>query len=431
MRIVILGGGLTGLSTAYHLEQQGFYNYKLFEKEAEVGGLCRSVHQDGFTFDYTGHLLHCSDAYFEQFLHEIGREHFNTIDRSSWIYSFDRYTKYPYQSNLHGLPVRTILECIIGFLRRSAYKKNPESFYAWAEQQFGSGINRNFFSSYQEKIFAYNIHKISASWTGRFVPQTSLWQLIYGALFNTQEKVGYNAQFMYPKKGGINFLVTCVVSRIINKINTNFSVQSIDLKNKQVLFSNGHSEKYDILISTIPLKTTLTIMNEPTTMSLKSCAYKLLCNSVVNFNIGIARDNVSSKHWVYYPEQKYPFYRIGFSSNFSKEMAPEGHSSLYGEFSYLKKDPQKIQIALKNSLQATKKLFGIQEHEIITEKIIDIPYAYVLYTPWRDRYLPKILKTLEENAVYSIGRYGAWKYSSMQEAMLDGKTMAQQLTRKI
>ncbi|MFH1288587.1 MAG: NAD(P)-binding protein [bacterium] len=51
--IIILGAGLTGLSAAYHLNT----NYHIFEKEDEVGGLCRSHIVNGFSFDYTGHLL--------------------------------------------------------------------------------------------------------------------------------------------------------------------------------------------------------------------------------------------------------------------------------------------------------------------------------------------------------------------------------------
>ena len=53
--IVIVGAGLAGLSTAYHLPHA---SYRLYEREREVGGLCRSYRKDGFTFDYTGHLLH-------------------------------------------------------------------------------------------------------------------------------------------------------------------------------------------------------------------------------------------------------------------------------------------------------------------------------------------------------------------------------------
>ena len=51
---VILGGGLTGLSVAYHLGD----NSIVLEKSSRVGGLCKSEKINGWTFDYTGHLLH-------------------------------------------------------------------------------------------------------------------------------------------------------------------------------------------------------------------------------------------------------------------------------------------------------------------------------------------------------------------------------------
>ena len=62
-RLVIIGAGVAGLSAAYHLQQRGFSNYQLFEKDSEVGGLCKSFVMDGFTFDYAAHILYTEDGY--------------------------------------------------------------------------------------------------------------------------------------------------------------------------------------------------------------------------------------------------------------------------------------------------------------------------------------------------------------------------------
>jgi protoporphyrinogen oxidase len=160
---------------------------------------------------------------------------------------------------------------------------------------------------------------------------------------------------------------------------------------------------------------------------MQSAHEKLLCNGVVNFNLGINRPNLSAKHWIYFPENKFPFYRIGFTHNFSSTMVPEGCSGLYGEFSHLKQSIKTIEQTLQSARIATKQLLNIQESEILTEKIIRIPYAYVTYDFWREKNLPKLLERLEESSIYSIGRYGAWKYSSMQEALLEGKQIADRL----
>ena len=58
--VVILGAGLAGLSAAYHAKKRGM-PHLLFEREGRVGGLVRSERVNGFTFDYTGHLLHMKE----------------------------------------------------------------------------------------------------------------------------------------------------------------------------------------------------------------------------------------------------------------------------------------------------------------------------------------------------------------------------------
>jgi protoporphyrinogen oxidase len=428
-KIVIIGAGLTGISAAYHLEQKGFFDYALFEKDAAIGGLCGTVQQDGFTFDYTGHYLHASDPYFRTMIEQlVGMENLNTITRKSYIYSHQTYTPYPFQINLFGLPEDTIAECIEGFVQRNQSRKKPTTFPEWVLSNFGAGFGKHFFFPFQRKIFGYDLKKITASWTGRFVPQTSLQQIIRGSIQNNNDqKIGYNATFLYPKQGGIVYWVQKIADQLVNPIHTGYCVKSVDTHNKIVEFTNGHCEPYEQLISTMPLDRLIAITKEKPSIALKRAQGKLLCNSVINFNIGVNRPQLSEKHWIYFPETQFPFYRMGFPSNCSTYMAPAGHSSLYGEFSHVGKSKQWVHETLKTSLAATKKLFGLSDQEIVTQKVMPISHAYVIYDAWREKHLPKIHARLEEQHIYSIGRYGEWKYSSMQEAILDGKKTVERL----
>ena len=424
-RVVIIGAGLTGISTAYHLEKNGFFDYELFEKEPTAGGLCRSVSQDGFTFDFTGHLLHASDPYFYDLIKAVvGLKNMNVIDRRSFIFSHDTYSKYPFQINLFGLPPRVIVECISGFVSRTK-NPNPENFREWVVSQFGEGFGKHFFFTFQEKIFAHPIDKLTSSWTGRFVPPTSLEQILYGSLSDQEESVGYNARFLYPKSGGIQHWVRKLVDQITKPIKTDCCVQAIDMRNKTITFSNGHTEPYDTLISSMPLDRMLSLLAEPASLSLFQALPHLKCNKVVNFNIGVKRPKLSEKHWIYFPEKKYPFYRVGFWHNFSANMAPKDHSALYGEFAYMDQSKDWVGKTLKQSISAVKKLFKISSSDIATEKAFTISHAYVTYDHWREKNLQAIFARLQEHNIHSIGRYGAWKYSSMQEAVLDGRDAAQ------
>ena len=116
-KVVIIGSGLTGLSTAYHLEQQNFFDFKIFEKENSSGGLLRSFKQDVFTFDYTGHLLHINDNNFYNFLNKTaGIENFFIQKRKSFILSNDKFIPYPFQSNLYKLSEQVKFDCVKGYI---------------------------------------------------------------------------------------------------------------------------------------------------------------------------------------------------------------------------------------------------------------------------------------------------------------------------
>ncbi len=429
-RVVLIGAGLTNLSVAYHLEQAGFTDYKMFEKEPSAGGLCRSLYQDGFTFDYTGHLLHVNDDYFRNFLQTISSlDDFVGVNRRSYIYSHNVYTHYPFQVNLYGLPPEVIAECIQGYVQRPVFKRKKLSFYDWALQQFGPGIVKHFFSGYQEKIFAYDSKKIASSWTGRFVPQTSLEAIIQGALQPPHNQaIGYNASFLYPKAGGINFWVQKLAQKIQQPVATNYCVEQIDVGNKIITFTNGDFESFEMLISTVPLPLLLNTLKEPASASLKRASKKLLCSAVLNVNLGLSKPDVSDKHWIYLPEKQFLPYRVGFYHNFTPTMAPAGCSSLYAETAYLAMSEQEKQRAVAATVSQLQKLLGFSDADIVTQRVLDIAHAYVIYDFWRERNIDALHARLQSYNIFSIGRYGSWKYSSMQEAVLEGKVMAETIT---
>lgn len=424
-RVVIIGAGLTGLSVAYHLEQQGFFDYAVFEQEATIGGLCRSVRTDGFTFDYTGHFFHCTCPSTLQLLHTIMQKSpLASHTRRSYIYSHKTYTPYPYQTNLYGLPIETIIDCITGFSQRKAPHKKG-NFDSWVNTHFGSGFAKHFFFPYQEKIFDYPVTKLRTGWV-QGVPQTTLEDIIKGALQERDiHSIGYNAQFWYPKAGGIDNLIHAFANKLKNQIYTSFSAVYIDQDKKSVTFSNGHTEHYEHLVSTIPLNNGLQLLG------MQKESTKLLCNRVININLGINREKLCAKHWVYYPEKQYFFFRIGFPDTLGS-MSPEGCSSLSIEIATLEHlSIAKINSLKKRAIQQVLKIFNLSKKDILTEQILMLPHAYVIYDAWREKHIEPLLEHLELSYIHSIGRYGAWKYSSMHDAITDGQVMASKLMTRL
>ncbi|MFC1894966.1 protoporphyrinogen/coproporphyrinogen oxidase [Candidatus Dependentiae bacterium] len=433
--IVILGSGLTGLCTAYHLEKRGFFDFKIFEKENISGGLLRSFYQDNFTFDFTGHLLHINNNQFRDFIENIsGLNKFNYIQRKSFIYLNQNFTPYPFQTNLANLSPKIIIDSIDGFVNRKKNIKKPKSFYHWVLKYFGKGMGKYFFFNYNKKLLSYDIKKITSSWTGRFIPQTNLQAILSSVLNNKdQTNIGYNNHFYYPKNDGIMYLINKLTKSIKTKTHTLHNATKINLKTKTINFENGHKEKFKTLINTTPLNTFLKSLDGNSSLSLNNASKKLLCNSVLNFNLGFNVANLSNKHWIYFPETKYSFYRIGFWQNFSLNSVKKNCSAIYGEISYIPgtKTSRQILNLKKKAIDQTLKIWGLNENNIVTQNNLILPHAYVIYDFWREKNLKKIHSILNKLSIHSVGRYGEWKYSSMQEAFLDGKKTAELILKKL
>src|SRR5689334_4141820 len=139
-RVVILGGGLAGISTAMHLRQR----WLLLEKEDRLGGHARTDERDGFHFDKTGHWLHLRDPYTKGLVDEILPGQMTRVERKARIFSHGALTRFPFQANLHGLPPEVNKECLLGFIEAWERSKRgdqaaPANFEEFCLQKMGAG----------------------------------------------------------------------------------------------------------------------------------------------------------------------------------------------------------------------------------------------------------------------------------------------------
>ncbi len=445
-KVLIIGAGLTGLSTAFHLEKLGGIDYSIYEKREKVGGLCRSEYREGrgltgrFTFDVLGHLLHLKQQYTKHLVRELLQGNIKAdIPRDARIYSRGIYTRYPFQANTYGLPKEVVKECVFGFIdarcrfRHSRKVPSEESFYDWILRNFGKGIAEHFMIPYNQKIWTVHPRKLTCGWL-KYVPLPDFREVVIGALEEQEKAFGYNVRFDYPQKGGIQKLPDAFADRIKNlKLNT--ALSKLDIRKKVAYFKGGKiEENFPFLVSTVPLKELVLKIIEDMPQRIKDAAGKLKHNSVLSLNLGIKRENVDHGHWVYFPEKKYIFYRVGFPKKFSRNMCPAGTSSLCVEIAC---KPGQLSAKRKRELIARAKKDLVKagilrtEREIIVEHREQIPYAYVIYDRQRDRNFETIKQYLEKNRIYSVGRYGGWKYSTMEEAILEGNEIAGKLASKL
>jgi len=417
---VILGAGITGLSIAYYLKEKNI-DFTIIEREKNPGGLCSNINIDGYTFNYTGHFLHCKTSYVRNLARKLIPD-IKTIKRNSYIYLNKRIIPYPIQSNRKYLPPKSRIKSLLGYFLRS--KKKPENLEDWFIYNFGRELYNIFFLPYNEKLWRYPLKDISPDFLASYVPRTSP--------DSSEETIEYNAEFLYPEKG-IGDLISSF-SRGIDIFHG--TVKKVD---KNYVYFDAGEIKYDNLISTIPLPELLKMFSI-NGKKFESRDGDLVWNSVLCINIGIKGEisfgnlvektkkdnfNPSEFHWIYFPETKFPFYRIGSLSNVSSGLAPDDHSSIWIEISYRENKPDKS--INDDVIKALVKIGLFKEEAIEHVSFLDIPYAYPIYNKNREKILEEIKDFLKKYNITLAGRFGNWEYSYMEESIMEGRRIALEL----
>lgn len=422
MRTVILGGGISGLSAAYALQQSASGTCCIYEKDATVGGLCRTMKVDGFEFDTVSHVLHFRSRETETLVRELLGGDLIRRERSAAIYFQGRYVPYPFQTHLGALPLGAQSACLAGFLKvwlrqRVGQEKQPENFAEWVEQYFGRGIARHFMRPYNQKLWGVPPEEMSLDWIRPFVPQTDLKQVVSNLISRKNHNhVGYNSCFFYPVRGGIQSLCEAFRSRL-QEVHLDREAVEIDLDRRTIRFQDGSWANYDCLISTIPLPI-LIERARGVPEDLRREVEGLRGTTLLNLTYCLRRPLAKPYHWVYFPEAEFPFFRLVFPSNISEDLAPKSGGLIAAEIS---NPPKGREDELEREVQACLLRLGwiAQSGDVVRVVSNSFRYAYPVHDLERGRRVARLQDFLASRHVWSMGRFGAWCYSSIDDAITE------------
>lgn len=421
--VAILGAGLTGLSAALACQRAGI-GYRLFEREREPGGLARTSEEAGYRFDRTGHLLHLGDpALREEVLGWLGDD-FSVIQRRSKIWSNGVYTDYPFQANTFGLPSEVAYECVLGFVQasRETHAAPPENFEEYCQRHFGAGISRHFMLPYNSRLWGVPAREITSAWCERFVPRPTLEDVIAGAVGKPRRALGYNQEFVYPSHG-IGQL-SRALARELAHLELNAAPVRVELAAKQLIFEH-ECVGYDRLVSSIPLDKLLELCG-PLPEAVARAQRALRCTHLYYLDIALSVPTRQDWHWVYVPEERYPFYRVGCYSNFSEHMAPARAASLYVELA--ERTRPDLNALLPRVTRGLVELGVIRgTSDVAFARLRRIDHAYVIFDHQHAEATELAHAFLAEHGALSSGRYGQWTYSSMEDALESGRRAVRQL----
>jgi UDP-galactopyranose mutase len=293
----------------------------------------------------------------------------------------------------------------------------------WIKATMGDGVARHYMVPYNEKIW------MSLDWVAGRVPAPSVEEMVKGAERKIEREYGPNAYFLYPRLGGIGSIPNALAKRV-EDISFNSNVTEIRPVGKrlEVLYMiNGVTKRLEAekVLSSVPLPEILKIIKKAPEEAVKA-SEKLVYNSLVCFNIGVDRETISDKHWLYFPEKEYIFNRISFPMNLSPETTPKGKSSIVVEVTYrgTKPDPMETKQKVREGLIRAEILREDDKIEVF--ETYDFKYAYIVYDLQHRRNVNLIQTYLNSIRVSSIGRFGEWEYLNMDMAILSGKRAAEE-----
>ena len=420
-KYLIIGAGISGLTFANYAKEE---DYLIVEKENEVGGYCRTISRNAFVWDYAGHFFHFKTEEFKKkFLDKVSKDDIVTQNKCTKILYKNNLIDYPFQANIHQLEKEEFIDCLYDLFNKEE-KDNYDNFLDMLYGKFGKSITEKFLKPYNEKLYAIDLTKLDVDAMGRFFPYADKEQIINNmknSKFNS-----YNNDFLYPKKGAETFINILYDELDKNRILLNTAIVSIDKDKKIATTSNGEKIEYEILLNTSPLNKFLELFNDSKLTELKN---RLSYNKVLVFNLGFnKKSKLKDEHWIYIPSKECNYYRIGFYDN----ILNTDKLSMYIEIGY-PKDAVITEEEINRQLELTLK--NLREQDIIDDetKLIDhvailMDPAYVHIEKNTDKEIRTLLDEFSKNNIYSIGRYGAWTYCSMEDAMVQAKELHDKLT---
>lgn len=430
-KIVILGAGPTGLGAAYRLQELGYRNWQIYDRNQYVGGLATSFSDAaGFTYDIGGHVMFSHYKYFDDLVDKLLGSNYTEIMREAWVWMMDRFVPYPFQNNISYLPKEVMLECVLGLLEAQKHPEalsHADNFSDLIDAQFGVGIARHFMKPYNFKVWAHPVSHMSRDWLGERVAIPSLEHILSNIILGQSDKGwGPNNKFKYPLYGGTGGLYAPFVKYIGDHLQLEKAVVSVDAQRKEITFTDGEVVTYDLLLTTLPLDLLVSKMVQPP-VEIVEATRGLHHSSGLIVGVGVKRTTDSEKCWMYFPEETSPYYRVTYLSNYSPYMVPQddNYFMLLSETSYSEHKPENKATIIDRVIQGfldTKLITAADRDLIASTFVIDVDYSYPVPTLDRNSALATIQPWLMQQGIYSRGRFGGWKYEigNMDHSVMQG-----------
>ncbi len=441
--VVVLGGGIGGLSVGYFLARTGRYHVTVLEKAPVIGGLCASFEHDGFTLDYGAHKIYSVIPGVLDEIRDLMGERLLTLPKKNRLFLRGHLVDYPLKlGNLASvLGFGTFLKLGIGYAlelaRGFANRQPPRSYEEYMIQRFGRPAYELVFEPLADKVWGdpATLHPEMAR---ARVPASGGLEVILKLLGIKKETAETNAEFFYYPRAGFGDLPQAMREEIEargGQVLVNVDVQGFERDANRVrsvrAAVDGQPQEFpcDYLVSSIPLSLLeRMIFGEGES----AAADELQFRHLVLVYVFAKRDLALEDQWIFFPEREYIFSRIFEQKQMNPELGPEGRTTICCDFTC---DEDSWQWAASDDELAQKAVEGLVKAGFVTAD--EVENTLVLrrrnFYPRYDLQYVEKMKAVDarlqqvENLLLT-GRIGMYNYNNSDHCVDMGRFIAENLT---
>jgi len=387
MKIVVIGGGLSGLGAGYRLAQKG-YNVTILEKEDHVGGLASSYLIDGYYIPKTYHHIMVRDVTTLSLIEELGLHSDLYWKRLKTGFLYEK-TTYDFSSPpniLRFKPLSPLDRIRFGLMVLAARKKKDwmhldnVNVKEWVCKNYGRGVYQNLVKHIVVDKFNESPEKISAAWLmSRF----------------GHESRSVSGRFGYIRNGGIQKIILRLEEKIKKnqgEVKTQSSVERVEVdqgKTEGIVYGeNKEFIEADVVISTIPTPILLKIIAD-FPKSYKERLEQIRYKACICVTLGL-KEKVSEYYWLNIVGN-YPF--VGLFEHRHLNIDPSSTGIMY-IVKYLDTDhpdwSRSDDYIVEHYVDRLEDIFPRINEKILWSRVFKAPYSTPVYSINFGRYMPNI-----------------------------------------
>lgn len=490
--VVIIGAGPAGLTAALELlRQEGdAYHPIILEATEAIGGISQTVRYNGNRIDIGGHRFFSKSDQIMQWWQEIlpiqgapaidDRELNREIpvstnpeapdpekedrlllvrSRLSRILFLRKFFNYPIslsKETLLNLGAVRVFKIGMTYLQARIAPRKPEvTLEDFFINRFGKELYKTFFRDYTEKVWGVPCDKIQAAWGAQRVKGLSVSKAILHALKKVGSKpkdiaqkgteTSLIEQFLYPKFGPGQMWesVADEVQRLGGEIHKLHRV--VELSNDAaggaitevvVTDPSGATRRFqaDYVISTMPIKELVNVLETPPQGEVKEIADNLLYRDFLTVGLLLKQLKIANKtdiptvnnlvpdNWIYIQEPDVDVGRLQIFNNWSPYMVADRNLVWMG-LEYFCNEGDRLwnkpdEEMRRYAIEELAKIGVIDPDNVLDGVVIRVPKAYPAYFGSYDRFdtLREYLDQYQN--LFLVGRNGMHRYNNMDHSML-------------